>query len=91
MKKFNKLAFILSFMLLTFACSFISISSVAENHRWALESINPWNGIEGVAFVIGYFLRTGYFTYVITVGLFLLLWWAVYLLFSYIMKIGSRQ
>lgn len=83
MKKINKPALLISFLTLTVACSALSISSVAENLRYSWEGINPWNGVEGIAFTISYFLRTGLtVTMLITIGVLALLWWRLYTLFN---------
>lgn len=87
MRKHNILSFSIAFVLVLVAFSAISISSVAENDRWMLASINPWNGVEGVAFVVSYFLRTGLWsTYAITLGLASVLWFGVYMLITTLLK-----
>lgn len=92
MKRLNKFAFFLSFIILVIACSAISMSSVAENHRWMLESINPLNGINGIAFTISYLLGTGMIaTYAIVIGIFLLLWRIIYAIISGISRLIINQ
>jgi hypothetical protein len=77
--KLNKTELIISFIVLVIFCSAISVSSMAENQRWTLAAINPWNGVAGLAFVVNYFLHVGVaFAYAITVGMFLILWWRLY-------------
>lgn len=83
MKRVNKLSLIISFIAVVAACSAISVSASAENLRWTLESINPWNGIEGLAFVMGYLLNSGGFlAYTISIGLFVMLWWGLYVIIA---------
>lgn len=92
MRKFNAWAFILSLLVVLVAFSAVSISSVAENDKWALASINPWNGVEGVAFVISYFLRTGLWsTYLVTIGLALMLWFGIYKLMAKIASLFKAE
>lgn len=92
MQNINKLALLLSFILLALLCSALSISAAPENARWTLESMNPWNGVEGVAFTIGYFLNMGgWVVYTITVGLLLVIWWRLYTLISKLLRIGRKE
>lgn len=83
MKKINRTALLLSFAVLTIACTGLSMSAVGTEHRWTLVAMNPWNGVEGIAFTISYFLRTGGgITYTITCGLLAVIWWRLYALFN---------
>ena len=76
MKKINLLFLLLSFIILIVACSALSMSSVASNYRFTWVAMNPWNGIEGIAFTIGYFLHTGETTsLLLSLGLLLIMWW----------------
>lgn len=87
MKHLNRIPLLVSFLLVTVACSGLSISSVAQNHKWALESINPLNGIELMAFVVSYFLRSGAFvSYGIVMVFLLLVCWGLYALLTLIFK-----
>lgn len=87
MRKRNILPFSIALVLVLVAFSALSISSVAENNRWTLASINPWNGVEAVAYVISYFSRTGLWTtYAITLGLASVLWFGVYMLITTLFK-----
>lgn len=77
--KLNKKELIISFIVLVIFCSAISVSSTAENQRWTLAAINPWNGVSGLAFVVNYFLHVGVaLSYALTIGAFLILWWRLY-------------
>lgn len=81
MKTTNIWFLIISFILLTMACSALSMSSVASNYRFTPVAMNPWNGVEGIAFTIGYFLHTGKSaSMLIAIGLLLIMWWRLYLL-----------
>ena len=72
MKNKNILILIISFIILLVACSALSMSAVASN---------PWNGVEGIAFTVGYFLHTGKtVSMLITIGLLLVIWWRLYAL-----------
>ncbi|MDE6451094.1 MAG: hypothetical protein K2L23_02165, partial [Odoribacter sp.] len=74
MKKINLLFLLLSFIILIVACSALSMSSVASNYRFTWVAMNPWNGIEGIAFTIGYFLHTGETTsLLLSLGLLLIM------------------
>lgn len=87
MRKRNILSFSIALVFVLVAFSALSISSVAENDRWTLVAINPWNGVEAVAFVISYFLRTGLLgTYAITLGLASVLWFGVYVFIKTLFK-----
>lgn len=85
--KLNKTELIISFIALVIFCSAISVSSAAENQRWTLETLNPWEGVSGLAFVINYFLHVGIaMSYAITIGIFLVLWWRLYVVITKIFK-----
>lgn len=87
MKRLNRTPLIISLLLVTVACSALSISSVAENNKWALESINPLNGIELMAFVVSYFLRSGAFvSYGIMMVFLVLICWGLYALLTLILR-----
>ena len=71
MKNKNILILIISFIILLVACSALSMSAVASNYRYTWVAMNPWNGVEGIAFTVGYFLHTGKtVSMLITIGLF---------------------
>lgn len=79
MKNISLPILIISFLILALACSALSMSSVASNYRFTWVAINPWNGVEGIAFTIGYFLRTGRtVSLLISTGLLLVIWWRLY-------------
>lgn len=81
MKKINLLFLVLSLIILIVACSALSMSSVASNYRFTWVAMNPWNGIEGIAFTIGYFLHTGKtVSLLLSLGLLLVMWWRLYAL-----------
>lgn len=83
MKKINKLALILSLVTLIVACSVLSMTSVAKEYRFTWVAMNPWNGVEGIAFTIGYFLHTTkVVTSLLTALLLAVIWWRLYALFS---------
>ena len=72
MKNKNILILIISFIILLVACSALSMSAVASNYRYTWVAMNPWNGVEGIAFTVGYFLHTGKtVSMLITIGLLL--------------------
>ncbi len=81
MKKINILFLIISFIILVIACSALSMSAVASNYRYTWIAMNPWNGVEGIAFTIGYFLHTGKtVSLLLSLGLLLIMWWRLYAL-----------
>lgn len=81
MKKINIIILAISFVILVLACSALSMSAVASNYRYTWVAMNPWNGVEGIAFTVGYFLHTGKaVSLLITVGLLLVIWWRLYAL-----------
>ena len=57
MKNKNILILIISFIILLVACSALSMSAVASNYRYTWVAMNPWNGVEGIAFTVGYAYR----------------------------------
>ncbi len=72
---------VISFLLLVLICSALSMSSVASNYRFTPAAMNPWNGVEGIAFTIGYFLHTDKsISMLIGIGLLFFMWWRIYLL-----------
>ncbi|MCX4291776.1 MAG: hypothetical protein OSJ36_08335 [Odoribacter sp.] len=83
MKNLNKTALIISFLVLLIAFSVLSMISVPKEFRYTLNGMNPWRGIEGLAFTVKHFLHTGTtFTYLCTVALIFLLWWRLYSIFN---------
>ena len=77
MKNKNILILIISFIILLVACSAL----LASNYRYTWVAMNPWNGVEGIAFTVGYFLHTGKtVSMLITIGLLLVIWWRLYAL-----------
>ena len=81
MKKINILFLIISFIILVIACSALSMSAVASNYRYTWIAMNPWNGVEGIPFTIGYFLHTGKtVSLLLSLGLLLIMWWRLYAL-----------
>ena len=81
MKNKNILILIIPFIILLVACSALSMSAVASNYRYTWVAMNPWNGVEGIAFTVGYFLHTGKtVSMLITIGLLLVIWWRLYAL-----------
>ena len=81
MKNINIPILIISFIILVIACSLLSMSSVASNYRYTWVAINPWNGVEGIAFTVGYFLHTSKpVSMFITAGLLVVIWWRLYAL-----------
>lgn len=81
MKNKNILILIISFIILLVACSALSMSAVASNYRYTWVAMNPWNGVESIAFTVGYFLHTGKtVSMLITIGLLLVIWWRLYAL-----------
>lgn len=72
---------ILSFLILVLACSAISMSAVDRAYRFTWTTLNPWNGVEGIAFTLGRFLHTGKTANcLLTSGLLLVVWWRLYAL-----------
>lgn len=81
MKNINILILVISFLILVLACSALSMSSVASNYRFTWVAMNPWNGVEGIAFTVGYFLHTTKaISMLISIGLLLVIWWRLYAL-----------
>lgn len=72
---------ILSFVILVAACSALSMSAVGKEYRFTLVAMNPWNGVEGIAYTIRHFLHIGTgSSMAIGIGLLLVMWWRLYLL-----------
>lgn len=83
MNRINKIAFFVSLIVLIVAFSLLSMSSMPKEFRYTWIGLNPWNGIEGLAFTVRHFLHTGTTaTYIITIGLVLLIWWRLYAIFN---------
>lgn len=83
MNRINKIAFFVSLIVLVVAFSLLSMSSMPKEFRYTWIGLNPRNGIEGLAFTVRYFLHTGTTaTYIITIGLVLLIWWRLYAIFN---------
>lgn len=81
MKNIHIPILIISFILLLLACSGLSMSSVASQYRFTWVVMNPWNGVEGIAFTVGHFLHTSKtISMLITIGLLLVIWWRLYAL-----------
>lgn len=90
MKRIDKRYLLFSFLILVIACSLLSMSAVATEYRYTWVAMNPWNGVEGIAFTVGYFLRAGKaISLTITAGLLLIIWWRLYALLKRIF--GSGQ
>lgn len=82
MKNINKTAFIVSLLVLIAAFSVLSMTSMPEEFRYTWVGLNPWNGVEGLAFTVRYFLHTSVAVpYIITVALLFLIWWRLYAIF----------
>ena len=80
MKKRDIIYLAISLLILIIACSVLSMTSVAEEYRYSWVAMNPWNGVEGIAFTIGYFLKTSNETSLyISLGLLAFMWWRLYL------------
>lgn len=83
MKNLNKIALITSFLVLLVAFSVLSMTSVPQELRYTWKGLNPWNGVEGLAFTIRYFLHASVtLTYLLTAVLILLVWWRLYAIFN---------
>lgn len=81
MKNISKITLIISFLIVVLACSALSMSSVASNYRFTWVAMNPWNGVEGIAFTVGYFLHTDKtVSMLISIGVLLVIWWRLYAL-----------
>lgn len=81
MKKINIIILVISFIILVLACSALSMSAVASNYRYTWVAMNPWNGVEGIAFSVGYFLHTDKtVSLLISIGVLLIIWWRLYAL-----------
>ena len=83
MKHIDKLSLGLSLLTLIIACSLLSMFSVAKEYRFTWVAMNPWNGVEGIAFTVNHFLHTTKtVTMLVTCGLLLLIWWRLYTVFN---------
>lgn len=72
---------ILSFLLLVIACSALSMSAVAREYRFTWVAMNPWNGVEGIAYTVRHFLHTSpSISMLITLPLLSIIWWRIYAL-----------
>lgn len=81
MRNINITILVTSFIILVLACSALSMSAVASNYRFTWVAMNPWNGVEGIAFTIGHFLYTGKGTsLILSIGILLVIWWRLYAL-----------
>ena len=81
MKKINILTLTISFLLVVLLCSAMSMSAVADNYRWSLVAMNPWNGVEGMSFTISYFLKTDKnISIPLTLLILCILWWRLFTL-----------
>ncbi len=91
MKKINIPFLVISFIILVIACSALSMSAVASNYRFTWIALNPWNGVEGIAFTVGYFLHTGKaVSLLLSIGLLMVIWWRLYALIKRIFGHQSR-
>lgn len=87
MARINKPAFFISLLLLVVAFGVLSMTSVPRELRYTWTGINPWNGIEGLAFTVRYFLHTSVtLTYLLTAALVFLIWWRLYAIFNRIFR-----
>lgn len=83
----NKKAFILSLIVLIVAFGVLSMTSVPKEFRYTWNGMNPWNGVEGLAFTVRYFLHTSVtVTYLVTISLIFLIWWRLYAIFNRIWR-----
>lgn len=81
--KLNKLALLLSFLTLVIACSALSMFNVHKEFRFTWVAMNPWNGVEGIAFTINHFLHTSKnITTMLTFILLAVIWWRIYSLYN---------
>ena len=88
MKNINPYILLLSLLCVAAMCSAISMSAVAENYRWTMVAINPWNGVEGMAFTIGYMLKADKeISLPLAIGILLIVWWRFYALLG---RIANR-
>ncbi len=92
MKNINKAAFLISFVTLMIACSLLSMIAASQEYRFTPAVINPWSGIEGIAYTIKYHLYTGTLaTWIITIGLLLMMWWRIYSLVCRFWKMKNEE
>lgn len=81
--KINKLALILSLLTLIIACSLLSMFSVGKDYRFTWVVMNPWKGVEGIAYTVGHFLHTSKLVTNLLAGVLLLVvWWRLYALYN---------
>lgn len=81
--KINKLALILSLLTLIIACSLLFMFSVGKDYRFTWVVMNPWNGVEGIAYTVGRFLHTSKLVTNLLAGVLLLVvWWRLYALYN---------
>lgn len=81
--KINKLALILSLLTLLVLCSLLSMTSVSKEYRFTWVVINPWNGVEGIAYTVKHFLHTSKaVTNLLTAVLMAVIWWRLYALYN---------
>ncbi len=61
----------------------LSMTSVGKDYRFTWVAMNPWNGVEGIAYTIKHFLHTSRSaTHILTAGLMLVIWWRLYALYN---------
>lgn len=81
--KINKLALILSLLTLLVLCSLLSMTSVSKEYRFTWVVMNPWNGVEGIAYTVKHFLHTSKaVTNLLTAVLMIVIWWRLYALYN---------
>lgn len=81
--KINKPALILSLLTLIIACSLLSMTSVGKDYRFTWVAMNPWNGVEGIAYTVKHFLHTSKsVTNLLSAALLLVIWWRLYALYN---------
>lgn len=72
---------LLSFAIVVIACSGLSMSAVRREYRFTWVAMNPWNGVEGIAFTVKHFLHISSSTsMLIAIALLLVIWWRIYAL-----------
>ncbi len=81
MKNIHIPILIISFILLLILCSALSMFSVTSTYRFTWVAMNPWNGVEGIAFTIRHFLHMEQTTSLfLAIGLLFIIWWRIYAL-----------
>ena len=81
MKNIHIPILIISFILLLILCSALSMFSVTSPYRFTWVAMNPWNGVEGIAFTIRHFLHMEQTTSLfLAIGLLFIIWWRIYAL-----------